>query len=56
MSETKARFVRVCALADLPDQGAIGVEVGDLPIAVVRAEGDRSRAARRVLPRGSAAV
>jgi 3-phenylpropionate/trans-cinnamate dioxygenase ferredoxin subunit len=38
MSETST-FVRVCALADVPDQGAIGVEVGDLPIAIVRAEG-----------------
>ena len=35
MSETST-FVRVCALADVPDQGAIGVEVGDLPIAIVR--------------------
>ena len=39
MSETST-FVRVCALADVPEQGAIGVEVGDLPIAIVRAEGE----------------
>ena len=35
-SGTTGTFVRVCALADLPEQGAIGVEVGDLPVAVVR--------------------
>jgi 3-phenylpropionate/trans-cinnamate dioxygenase ferredoxin subunit len=45
MSETSTpgstgTFVRVCALSDVPEPGAIGVEVGDLPIAVVRAEGD----------------
>jgi 3-phenylpropionate/trans-cinnamate dioxygenase ferredoxin component len=45
MSETNTSgstgtFVRVCALADVPEQGAIGVEVGDLPIAIVRAEGE----------------
>ena len=32
MSETST-FVRVCALTDVPEQGALGVEVGDLPIA-----------------------
>ncbi len=35
MSETTT-FVRACALADLPAQGAIGVEIGDLPVAIVR--------------------
>ena len=39
MSETST-FVRVCSLADLPDEGAIGVEIGDLPVAVVRVSGD----------------
>jgi 3-phenylpropionate/trans-cinnamate dioxygenase ferredoxin subunit len=39
MSETST-FVRVCALADLPDQGAIGVEIGGEPVAVVRVDGD----------------
>ena len=39
-SGTTGTFVRVCALADLPEQGAIGVEVGDLPVAVVRVGGD----------------
>jgi 3-phenylpropionate/trans-cinnamate dioxygenase ferredoxin subunit len=35
MSETTT-FVRACALADLPAEGAIGVEIGDLPVAIVR--------------------
>ena len=39
-SGTTGTFVRVCALADLPEQGAIGVEVGDLPVAVVRVGGE----------------
>jgi 3-phenylpropionate/trans-cinnamate dioxygenase ferredoxin component len=33
-------FVRVCALSDLPAEGAIGVDVGGVPVAVVRAEGE----------------
>lgn len=40
MSETTGTYVRVCALADIPDPGAIGVEIGDLPVAVVRAKGE----------------
>ncbi len=39
MSETST-FVRVCALADVPEQGAIGVDVGDVPVAVVRVDGE----------------
>jgi 3-phenylpropionate/trans-cinnamate dioxygenase ferredoxin subunit len=35
VSETTT-FVRACALADLPAQGAIGVEIGGLPVAIVR--------------------
>ena len=34
-----AAFRRVCALADVPDEGALGLEVDDTPIAVVRSEG-----------------
>ncbi|MFC4062036.1 Rieske (2Fe-2S) protein [Planomonospora corallina] len=29
-------FEKVCALADIPDGGVIGVEVGDTPVALVR--------------------
>jgi 3-phenylpropionate/trans-cinnamate dioxygenase ferredoxin component len=29
-------FVRVCTLSELPDEGAIGVEVSGVPVAVVR--------------------
>jgi 3-phenylpropionate/trans-cinnamate dioxygenase ferredoxin component len=29
-------FVKVCALADLPSEGALAVEVEDTPVAVVR--------------------
>ena len=39
-SGTTGTFVRVCALADLPEQGAIGVEIGDVPVAVVRVGGE----------------
>jgi len=39
MSETTT-FVRACALADVPEDGAIGVEIGGVPVAVVRAEGE----------------
>jgi 3-phenylpropionate/trans-cinnamate dioxygenase ferredoxin component len=35
-----SEFVRVCALSDLPAEGAIGVDIGDTPVAVVRAGGD----------------
>jgi 3-phenylpropionate/trans-cinnamate dioxygenase ferredoxin component len=39
VSETST-FLRACALSDLPGEGAIGVEVAGVPVAVVRAEGD----------------
>jgi 3-phenylpropionate/trans-cinnamate dioxygenase ferredoxin component len=39
MSET-VEYVRVCTLADVPEEGAIGVEVAGVPVAVVRAEGE----------------
>ena len=29
-------FVKVCALADVPDEGALAVEIEDTPVAVVR--------------------
>jgi 3-phenylpropionate/trans-cinnamate dioxygenase ferredoxin component len=39
MTETTA-YVRACALADLPDEGALGVELNDIPVAIVRAGGE----------------
>ncbi len=35
-----ATFVRACAVSDLPDEGAIGVDLNGMPVAVVRAEGE----------------
>jgi len=35
-----SEFHRACALSQLPDKGAIGVEVAGVPIAVVRTEGE----------------
>jgi 3-phenylpropionate/trans-cinnamate dioxygenase ferredoxin subunit len=40
MSEATGTYVRVCSLADIADPGAIGVEIGGLPVAVVRAGGE----------------
>jgi 3-phenylpropionate/trans-cinnamate dioxygenase ferredoxin component len=34
------RFQRACALSDLPETGALGVEVGAVPVAVVRTGGE----------------
>jgi 3-phenylpropionate/trans-cinnamate dioxygenase ferredoxin subunit len=39
MTETTA-YVRACALADLPAEGALGVEINDTPVAIVRAGGE----------------
>ena len=33
-------FVRVCSLADLPDEGAAGFDVADTPVAIIRAGGE----------------
>ena len=33
-------FEKVCKVADIPDEGALAVEVGDTPVALVR-EGDQ---------------
>jgi 3-phenylpropionate/trans-cinnamate dioxygenase ferredoxin component len=38
VSETA--YTRACALADVPDDGVLAVEVGDEPVAIVRAEGE----------------
>jgi 3-phenylpropionate/trans-cinnamate dioxygenase ferredoxin subunit len=29
-------FIRVCSLSEIPADGALGVEVGDTPVAIVR--------------------
>ncbi len=40
MTETPTPvYVRACALSEVPEAGAIGVEVSGEPVAVVRAEG-----------------
>jgi len=33
-------FVKACALTDVPDDGALGIEVKGEPVAIVRAEGE----------------
>jgi len=33
-------FVKVCKVGDIPEDGALGVEVDDTPVALVRAEGE----------------
>ena len=37
---TDPGFTRACALSALPAEGALGVQVGDVPVAVVRADGE----------------
>ena len=39
MTETPV-FTRACSLSELPEEGAIGVEVNGEPVAVIRAEGE----------------
>ncbi|WP_046468516.1 non-heme iron oxygenase ferredoxin subunit [Allosalinactinospora lopnorensis] len=38
MSSTE--FVKVCALSDIPEEGVLGVEIDDTPVALVRSEGE----------------
>jgi 3-phenylpropionate/trans-cinnamate dioxygenase ferredoxin component len=33
-------FVRACALSEVPGEGGIGVTIGEVPVAIVRAEGE----------------
>jgi 3-phenylpropionate/trans-cinnamate dioxygenase ferredoxin component len=35
-----SEFVRACALSEVPEEGAVGVEVAAVPVAIVRAEGE----------------
>ena len=33
-------YHRACALSEVPEEGAIGVEVAGVPVAIIRAEGE----------------
>ncbi len=33
-------FVKACALSEVPDEGALAVEIDDTPVAVVRIDGE----------------
>ena len=33
-------FVKVCALEEIPEDGALGVEIGDTPVALARSGGE----------------
>jgi 3-phenylpropionate/trans-cinnamate dioxygenase ferredoxin component len=33
-------FVRACSVAEIPAEGVIGVEVGGVPVAIARADGE----------------
>jgi 3-phenylpropionate/trans-cinnamate dioxygenase ferredoxin subunit len=35
-----ASYQRACAVSEVPDEGVIGVQVGDVPVAVIRADGE----------------
>ena len=35
-----AAFVRACALSDVPEDGALGVEIRDTPVAIIRTGGE----------------
>jgi 3-phenylpropionate/trans-cinnamate dioxygenase ferredoxin subunit len=35
-----SEFQRACRLSDLPEEGAVGVEVAGVPVAIVRAGGE----------------
>jgi 3-phenylpropionate/trans-cinnamate dioxygenase ferredoxin subunit len=38
--DAQRQFVRACSLPDVPEDGALGVEVEGMPVAVVRACGE----------------
>ncbi len=33
-------FIRACSLAEVPEQGVIGVELNDKPLVIIRADGE----------------
>ena len=37
---SEPRFERACAVSELPDEGVLGIQLGTVPVAVVRAEGE----------------
>jgi 3-phenylpropionate/trans-cinnamate dioxygenase ferredoxin subunit len=37
---SEPRFERACAVSELPDEGVLGIQLGNVPVAVVRAEGE----------------
>src|SRR5690625_231196 len=37
---SNSEFVKVCALNEIPDEGALGVEGASTPVALVRSEGE----------------
>jgi 3-phenylpropionate/trans-cinnamate dioxygenase ferredoxin subunit len=48
-------FVKVCALADVPDEGSLAVEIDDTPVAVIRI-GDEVYALRDVCSHAEVAL
>ena len=50
-----SEYVRVCALSDVPDDGALAVEIGDEPVAVVKT-GDEVFAIRDVCSHAEVAL
>ena len=36
----EGEFHRACAVSDVPEEGAIGVDVAGVPVAIIRAEGE----------------
>ena len=53
--ESPVGFVRVCSLSEVPDEGALGVEIDDTPVAVVRV-GDEVFALRDVCSHAEVAL
>ncbi len=37
---TSNGYVRACALSEVPDGGAVHVDIGETPVAIVRSEGE----------------
>jgi len=37
---SEPRFERACVLSELPGEGVLGIQLGGVPVAIVRAEGE----------------